>query len=168
MDFIYDEVIPISSQVNADTLEQTLRAVLGAKIAGMSTGPQNGGRVAKVHFFVASRGDTPPPADVGLAREIVGKCGALAVAVDKASIVADGVDVAVVSCNDGVIGGDSQVWVTVRLNGGEYMAPTMVAVGTVQAGINLRTSFVGRYEVEIKRVGAGNYESGFVVVVATP
>ncbi len=168
---IHDQFFEAPKYINKASLESSLKDAFGPKISGKSTGPhadpQSGLMRVTVHFIVAKKGDLPPPSDVALAQDVVSKCGSLDIQTTQSTIVADGVDTAIVTCNDPVISGDSDLWVTVWLDRDEdeYMSPMMVPLATVQTDLSLKTSIPGTYIFEIRRIGA--YESGFIKIVAT-
>lgn len=163
----YDEIIHVPKLRGNESLNAALRTALGAKIAGMSTGPVSGDPTQTritVHFLVPNNGDVAPSPDRTIAQDIVNKHGSLEVIADQTNILADGLDTAVITCNDPAITPDANLWLSVWLDDGEYMAPTMVPLATVQSGINLKTDFPGSYLIEIRRIN--DYESGYIKVEA--
>lgn len=90
----------------------------------------------------------------------------LSLSSDQAQITANGSDTAVISCEDAVISGDSQVdYEVYDVNGGrEFWGSVNVVSG--RAEWNFSTAVAGSYFVRFARQGSGNYEDGCIEVEA--
>lgn len=119
-----------------------------------------------VEGWVRIRTSREDVVDADLQVVLVGH-GALVLGVDQATINADGVDMATITCSDAVIAGDANVYYVAR-RGGEVVsvanAQEAVVGGTVS--LEFSTSTAGTYLVEVARQGVSEYETGYVVIEA--
>ena len=137
-------------------LDSLLRSALGASIAGISVRFDQ----LDVHFLSA------PGAPDSLADQIVNTHNTLIVSVDQSIIAADGIETATITCADPVIAGDSEVVYRVWLDEDVYSAPSSASVSGGSVELTLTTEDAGIYVVEIKRHGAGNYQTGYITIEA--
>lgn len=91
---------------------------------------------------------------------------ALTLITDKPVLMADGNDVATIVCSDVAIVGDSAIDFTVWLDGEVYTEPSGAAVEGGQLLLTLTTNEPGEYLVEVRRQGSGNYQTGYIIIIA--
>ncbi len=152
------------SNLKAPALHETLLGIYGQLEAG---GQYGGCQVAvpeagapQVYVYLVEGANVVP------AQAILNGHGTLALTSDKTVIAANGTDVGVMTVNSPVLLSDSALTYTVWLDGEIYTAPSSVVVSAGQAQLSLSTEIPGEYLVEIKRQGAGKYESGYVQIQA--
>ncbi|CAG0964492.1 hypothetical protein ANAEL_00821 [Anaerolineales bacterium] len=104
--------------------------------------------------------------NVNPAQAVLNGHGVLALISDKSVIAANGTDTAVITVNSPLLLSDSVAIYTVWLDGQVYTAPSDVVISGGQAQLSLSTEIPGEYLVEIKRQGAGRYESGYIQIQA--
>lgn len=127
-------------------LDARLRSVLGSDISGISTW---GNEQIKVHFLV------PPGAGDTTAQNIVAGHNILTVATSKTSIIANGIDKALVTCSQLPTNLDYVIW-----RNGAIALSGSIADGT----LGLTAIESGTYLAEIKE--QGSYRTGYITVEA--
>ena len=105
-------------------------------------------------------------ASIVAAQSLLNTHGMLPVSSDKATVLADGSDTAVITATGAVLASDSAVTYTVWLDGEIYTAPSSTPVTAGQAQLTLNTETPGEYLIEIKRQGTGKFESGYITINA--
>jgi hypothetical protein len=85
---------------------------------------------------------------------------------NKTTIIADGTDTATITCSAAAIAADASVDYAVWLDGVLYSEPASAPVASGAVTLTLATQEPGEYLIEIKRRGAGNYESGYITIRA--
>lgn len=142
-------------------LDARLRAALGDKLLGISSGFINHAPVLEVHLNDAYDNEAVRL----VAAAIIAKHNTLVVSADKVTITADDTDTAVIACASDLFQSDTHVTVTVWRNGQEYTAATDIAVSAGAVGLELATQYAGDYIVEISRKG-GNHDTGYITIRA--
>lgn len=152
------EIIILSNhRLQFAPLAETVYAAFAGRITGLSTGPKGA---------TIGLADAPRQSDALRAQAIVDAHGLLAVTADQVEIRADGADTATITCSDARVANDAAVTVTVWLDNKPFMAAADVAVEGGRVQLALAVADAGSYLVEIKRRGAGNYESGYLKIEA--
>jgi hypothetical protein len=105
-------------------------------------------------------------ANVAPAQAVLNGHGVLAITADKTVIAANGTDVATLTVNSPLLLSDSTVLYTVWVDGEIYTIASSAPVSSGQVQLSLSTEVPGEYLVEVKRQGAGKYESGYITVQA--
>lgn len=100
------------------------------------------------------------------AETLIEAVGSLILDTTKSQIIADGNDQATISSADPAIADDTNVSFTVWLDGEVYAETADAPVNNDHVELTLATEYPGQYLVEIKRQGAGNYESGYIQIIA--
>jgi hypothetical protein len=137
-------------------VDARLRSALTTSIAGISVRDNH----LEVHFLSA------PGAPDNLATQIVNAHNTLLVTVDQSVIAADGLDIATITCADPVILGDTSIEFTAWLDDAPYTTPSIAPVSGGVAELTLTTEDAGIYLIEIKRTGAGDYQTGYITIQA--
>lgn len=136
-------------------LQRAMAAALGEKSIGVSTGP---------YGMVAHLADAADAGELALAETVLNGHNTLMVSTNKATITADGVDVATVTCADGAIAADGAVNYMVWRNGTLYAEGSDNVVGGTVT-LTLTSVVTGTFVIEVRRQGS-DYASGYVTVEA--
>ena len=131
-------------------LDQKIRAA-GIPIHGLNTARQ-------IHFNAAT------PAQETLGQQIADGFGLLEITVDNASIAADGIAAATVTCNDALILGDVNLDYAVYASDGNLELTGNIPVIAGSAAYAFRTRIADKYLILFSRQGF--YETGTLIVEA--
>ena len=149
------EVLVVKTAEQPNDLDGAIRAALGEKTTGVSTGPYG----IRAHLT-----DAAGAADITLATNVLNGHDSLTVNTDKATITADGSDTATITCSDAAIASDPDADYAVWLDGNLYAQGSENLVGGVVT-LTLKTSIIGVFQIEIRRK-TGDFASGYVTVTA--
>lgn len=141
--------------LTTDTADVIVRMAVGVLTTGVS---RTKGRLG-VHLLESATGN-----DLIKIEQAVAAYGSLVVTTSKNAIASDGVDEAVITCNDVRVQADPNVNYRVLLGHGVYAKGVAAVAGGVVT-LEFSTETPGIYQIEILR-SQGTYIAGYVTIEA--